>query len=240
MIISLCACGNSADNLSAQSATETTVEAQTETTAPTEPETESPTKAPTEPPTEPPTEQEEDSMVYDTYTTATTLTKYDLSYNSYLNIYGYNDIAFLSEDCDWIDSPLNKDGSVEPGAFYRKLANCLVGFSMGNDWDSYARHILGFTPNSRDEFAPYVDSLSTFITRDDTLTNVMQKFETISYVEGNFDYSNNSYHFTVSDLSACAGEMGISEEMLGYIFAMLSEYAPTINFQGDSCTFSLN
>lgn len=48
MIISLCACGNSADNLSAQSATETTVEAQTETTSQTETPTENATQAETE------------------------------------------------------------------------------------------------------------------------------------------------------------------------------------------------
>lgn len=52
-----------------------------------------------------------------------------------------------------------------------------------------------------------------------------------------FDCENQKYNI-ISNLSECANELMISEKMLGYIFAMMEEYAPTFNFGGNSCTIN--
>ena len=43
------------------------------------------------------------------------------------------------------------------------------------------------------------------------------------------------YSIDILDMSECAKEMQISDKMLGYIFAMLDEYAVEITFNENSC-----
>ena len=72
--------------------------------------------------------------------------------------------------------------------------------------------------------------------------NIMKKFESSSVVNGEFDYESNTigkYNITISNLSECAKEMQISEEMLGYIIAFLSEYTDDITFENNTCTIIL-
>lgn len=179
------------------------------------------------------------SGVYDAYITATTLTKKDLTKeNSATGTkYYYEDLPLLSEDVEWIENSINKKGTVNQGAIYRKLAKLLEGYAIHlNNGSSYSKYIFGSTL-STEEFAQYADVVSEFITSEDSLYHVLKKFESLECVEGEFDYGNNYWAFTIADLTQCAEEMQISEEMLGYIFAMLDEYAPTITFDGNSCTF---
>lgn len=177
-----------------------------------------------------------ENITYKYYTIATSLSKEQLDVNS-LGVYIYEDLPLTSDDSEWIDDPIN-DGSVNQGAIYRKLAMCLKGFSIGNDWKGYAKYILGFTPESREDFAKEVEDLKTYIVMDDPLTAVMKKFESLESITGTFDYMVKKYEFDIQDLKACANELKISEEMLGYIFAMLDEYAPEISFNANTCTFS--
>lgn len=171
------------------------------------------------------------------YTLATTITKKDLSKNK-LGLYSYGDIDFTSDDSDWIDSVLNKEGTVNQGAFYRKMAMLLEGYRRGfNDGSNYSEHLLGFSTTNKEEFKPYVDELSTYIVEENILKSVMSKFSTLNSVIGKFDIDADSYEFTINDLTACAKELKISEEMLGYILAMLDEYAPTVSFGVNSYTY---
>lgn len=66
----------------------------------------------------------------------------------------------------------------------------------------------------------------------------MQKFESLKSVSGQYDYDYGKlgkYSLDISDMSDCAKEMQISDVMLGYIFAMLDEYAVEISFNKNSC-----
>lgn len=51
--------------------------------------------------------------------------------------------------------------------------------------------------------------------------------------------TGNKFEFVISDVSVCADEMGISEEMLGYILALFDEYSADVNFEDNTCHFSL-
>lgn len=183
-----------------------------------------------------------ESAVYDAYIIATTLTKKDLRIEntSTGKKYYYQDIALLSEDVDWIENPINKEGTVNQGAIYRKLAKLLVGYTIRlNNGNSCSKYIFG-DDITADKFSQYAPIVSEFITEEDSLYHILKKFESLECVEGNFDYANNIWSFTIDDLTQCAREMQISEEMLGYIFALLDEYAPTITFKGNSCSFEYN
>lgn len=180
--------------------------------------------------------QENDlNIVYNTYIATTTLTKSDLTGS--MGHWSYNGLPLLSEDCDWIDDVLNKKETVNQGALYRKLAMCLEGFAIGNSWTSYAEYIIGFVPDSRDEFSTYVENAKEFIVTENPFDALMRKFETLNSVDGTFDGSSNTYEFFISDLTACAEELQISEEMLGYILALLDEYAPEVSFGDNTYTF---
>ena len=169
------------------------------------------------------------------FVTACGITKAELTKNA-LGLYQYGDFVFTEDDSDNIDSTFNRYHTLRPGAFYRKLAKCLEAFSIGNSWQSYASYIIGFVPASREDFSPYVENAKTFITTEtNPMISILRKFETISVVSGSFDYENGNHDFSISDLSVCAEEMQISEEMLGYIFADMTEYAAQVSFDGNSC-----
>lgn len=180
-------------------------------------------------------------VVYNTYTTVLALTKADLTKKntSTGTKYYYHDLPLLSEDVEWIDNPINKNGTVNQGAIYRKLAKLLVGYTLGlNNGSAYSKYIFGDN-FSTDDFGKHAPIVSEFITNEDSLYHILKKFESLECVDGSFDYANNSWSFSIDDLPQCAKEMHISEEMLGYIFALLDEYAPKITFNGNSCTFNL-
>ena len=181
---------------------------------------------------------ETQSNVEKAYNAACNLTKDDLT-EDILGGYSYGDLVLDSEDTDWIDNSWNTDGTVNSGALYRTMANYLVGYYIGNSWKMYADILIGFTPDSSDEFKPYVGNASTFIVDDSNpLEYVMKAFEKCESIEGTFDYDNRKYSFSIDDLTQCAKELQISEEMLGYILAMLEEYAPSTSFNGNSYAFA--
>jgi len=180
-------------------------------------------------------------VVYNTYTSVLALTKADLTKKntSTGKKYYYHDLPLLSEDVEWIDNPINKNGTVNQGAIYRKLAKLLDGYTLGlNNGSAYSKYIFG-DDFSTDAFGKHAPFVSEFITNEDSLYHILKKFESLECVDGSFDYANNYWSFSIDDLPQCAKEMHISEEMLGYIFALLDEYAPTITFNGNSCTFNL-
>ena len=171
------------------------------------------------------------------YNMATTLTKDKCSKDS-LGMYSYNGITFTINDSEWLDNPMNKSGQVTPSAFYVKLAKCLEGFSIGNSWESYSPHILGYTPESREAFGELVDDLSSFIVYDHPGQALLKKFQTVSCVE--ITGEDKDYDVTITSLSECAEEMGISQEMLGYIIAALNDCGgENIEFNGEVCSFHL-
>lgn len=179
------------------------------------------------------------SIVENTYNTACNLTIDDLDEEASFSgtRHYYKGLIIQSDDEEWLTSSRNTEHTLSQGAIYRTIASYLEGFSMGwNDGRTYAEIMTGVEWTSQADFEPYATNASGFICTDDMLTNIMKKFETVSCVNGEFDHENKTYHIFISDLANCAEEMMISEEMLGYIFAMLDEYAPTISFDGNTCT----
>lgn len=176
-----------------------------------------------------------------TYEAAITATKGDLTGSK--GKWYYDGIPLLSDDCEWIDSSLNKSGSVSQGVVYRKIAKMLSGSDFKNkrffySYKDISELLLGFTPDTIDEYIPYGENASKFITVNNQLEAIMKKFETLKSVSGQYDYDYGKlgkYSIDILDMSECAKEMQISDKMLGYIFAMLDEYAVEITFNENSC-----
>ena len=184
-------------------------------------------------------ENESESKVYQSFITATNLCAEDLTKKSSSAgvAYYYKGHPLLSEDAEWIENPINKEGTVNQGAIYRKIAKLLAGFNMFlNDGSDYCELLTGMAYSNRDAFLPYVSNASEFICMENGLYHTLKKFEKTESVSGTFDFSNNTFHFVIDDLTSCAVQMQISEEMLGYVLAMMDEYAFSFTFNGNSCS----
>lgn len=182
------------------------------------------------------TMQTEENVVQDTFNEVTNLTKYDL--DGSVGNWSYNGLLLISEECDWIDNERNSEGTVENRAIYRTLAMCMAGFEIGNNYENYAKYILGFTPSTKDEFRTYYDDLKEFICIDDSLKSVIIALDNLDCTKGSFDYNYKSfgkYDFEITDVNQCAKELEISKEMLAYILAMLTDYGTDVTFDGNSC-----
>ena len=181
------------------------------------------------------------SIAEETYNDAISATKSDLTGSE--GKWYYKGIPLLSDDCEWIDSPLNKNGTVSQGVVYRKIAKMLWGSDFEKrrflyDYRDISELLLGFVPETVDEYIPYGKNASEFITINKQLESIMKKFETMETISGEYDFEYGDFGkfiIDIPDMTACAEEMQVSEEMFGYILAMLSEYAPTITFDNNSC-----
>lgn len=183
------------------------------------------------------TEQEasKKSNVYSAFLNATTLDKKNLNVTA-TGRYKFKNIEIIEEESEWL----------EAGALYRSLAMKLEGFyvlseSFYGNWDNNACTVIfGFDKlESWDKMKPYIDDASIFITREKSKDAILTKLQGLETVEGNFDFENNKYDFTITDLTATASLLHISEEMLGYTLASLEEYAPTSEFKENTYKFTL-
>ena len=185
------------------------------------------------------------SKTYDAYFAAVNLTKADLRKSG--DSYYYRGLPLLSKDCEWIDNPINKNGTVNQTAMYMKMGACLSGFGLGreggNKWKDYAEILIGFVPDSRQEMIPYVENAIEFIITSESAYDiakaVMHKFESLSCTSGSYDYAANAYDVEIPNLTVCAEEMEISEEMLGYIIAAFDAMGAEITFESNACSISL-
>lgn len=133
-------------------------------------------------------------------------------------------------------------GKFESNVLYYSMANYLDGFSVNlNSGSAYSMQMVGVKTNTREEFQPYYDNLSQFIltkhTEQDALIVLMNKFQSNSRVAGEFNYDSRIFSFTINDCTACASEMGVSEESLGFILAFLTAYGSEISFSKKQCNF---
>lgn len=55
-----------------------------------------------------------------------------------------------------------------------KIAYCLEGFLIGNDRKSYAEWVIGYIPESKEEFAEHVDNAKEFIVTENQLKAIMK------------------------------------------------------------------
>ena len=188
------------------------------------------------------------SAVEEAYNKATNLTKSDLTKGYAIGDFStweYKSISLTYEDCEFINADYNSKGKVNQGAIYRALADSLqdlIKLDAQNKSVKYkddAAILLGAVPETQEAFISIAGKVSAFITADDSLINVMKAFESVESIDGTFDYSSNKYEFVISDVAVCADELGISDEMLGYILALFNEYPADIVFENNTCRFSL-
>lgn len=188
------------------------------------------------------------TAVEEAYHKAINLTKADLTKGYAIGdffAWEYKGISLTYEDCEFINAVYNSNGKVNQGAIYRALADSLqdlIKLDSQNKSVKYkddAAILLGAIPETQEAFISIAEKVSGFITADDSLINVMKAFESIESVDGTFDYSGNKYEFVISDVTACADELGISDEMLGYVLALFNEYPADIAFENNTCSFSL-
>lgn len=189
--------------------------------------------------------------VEEAYRTAINLTKAELKKDGSLSgfqLWTYKDISIPYDDCEFINNTkINSKGIVNQGAIYRAMAEALerlIRLHSQNPENLNLRFredafiLLGEVP-AKEDFITQAKKATAFISVDDSVNKVLTTFEGLSCIDGTFDYGNNKYEFIISDVSICAVEMGISEEMLGYILAMFDEYSADIQFGNGSCYFSL-
>lgn len=188
------------------------------------------------------------SAVEESYNKAISLTKADLTKGYAIGDFStweYKGISLTYEDCEFINADYNSKEQVSQGAIYRALADSLkdlIKLDAQNKSIKYkddAAILLGAVPETQEDFISIAGKISAFITADDSLINVMKAFESIESIDGTFDYGSNKYEFVISNVTACADELGISEEMLGYVLAMFNEYPADITFENNTCSFSL-
>lgn len=147
--------------------------------------------------------------------------------------YSYNGIVFTSSDCEKIEKDskgaVNTYFKFDTSAFYNKLALCIDGYSIGNAWQSYMEHIIGFTPDSREDCEPYIKDLSSFIVTTNETEIILNRLEKTDGVTKNNEN-------LIIDVPTCTKNLGISEEMFAYIACMLDSKGHSITFDGNTCT----
>lgn len=188
------------------------------------------------------------TAVEEAYNKAINFTKADLTKGYAIGDFStweYKGISLTYEDCEFINADYNSEGKVNQGAVYRALADSLqdlIKLDAQNKNIKYkddAAIIFGDIPETQEDFIAKARKVSAFITANDSLTNIMKAFEKTESIDGTFDHNGNKYEFVISDVIACADELGISDEMLGYMLALFNEYPADIAFENNTCSFSL-
>lgn len=80
-----------------------------------------------------------------------------------------------------------------------------------------------------------IDCAQTFINRYYPIGEIFSQFEKSTCVQGEFDFENRNMEFSIRDLTKLSQELNVSEEMLGYILALLNEIGTNIEFNNNSC-----
>lgn len=138
-------------------------------------------------------------------------------------------------------------GRLEDGSVYRSIAKQLEGFYVlgedfyGNWGNDIPELIWGIEkPKEWEDLQERVDDTMAFISRRQPLGEILNRLQETSCTEGDFDYINGKFSFIITDLTKAAEELGITEKMLGYILAMLEEYAPDTAFSGNTYSLQLS
>lgn len=155
--------------------------------------------------------------------------------------YSYKGMNVLRSDVDGLIGT-----KLGQGAIYNGIAKQLDGFYVfGEDmygmWNSsISKTVFGFAKlDSWDEMRNYVDRAKLMIDLNYPVGEILSEFHDLSVSSGSFDFENREFDFQIDNLEIAARELDITEEMLGYIFAMLDVYGATTEFDGNECAFQL-
>lgn len=155
-------------------------------------------------------EQAQNGIVEQSYILACDLNKSDLNYDDSTGYWLYNGISLTADDCEFIDAAYNTIGSVNQGAIYRAVANEMQHIINSNfvnhdiDLQDISKILFGKESQDNEDFIAISDSIAEFITNNESLNAVMKAFENLNSVEGEFDYSNDTYNFIIVDVDLCA------------------------------------
>lgn len=175
-----------------------------------------------------------DYAVHSAYMNAINISVTEIEKNE--NGYIYEDITLTENEASY---PV-------AGSIYRSLAIQLEGFyKLGEEYyGGWGNDIIPIifghekkeTWNSAEE---EIYSVESFINRYNPIGEIFSQLEGLTCVQGEFDYENHNMKFTIQDLTKAAQELNVSEEMLGYILALLYETGTNIEFSGNVCQCSL-
>lgn len=132
----------------------------------------------------------------------------------------------------WLIGSFSNDNNGMTDADYEKIR---IYEENHKNWNTeIASTVFGIDkPESYDDMKPYVDSVFSYITPDATLPQILSWIQECTTVSGEFDYEKANFSFEITDLTATAKEMHITEKMLGYVLAVIDEYGPEENFKGN-------
>lgn len=172
---------------------------------------------------------------FDAYDLATSLTFDDLTKTSSGN-YEYNGFEFTPEDSEWIDSDNNETHDPERYDFYNKMANVVEAAGPLASYriaDTYIKCLMGYIPEDYNEFVVASGNARNFIVHDEQFAAFRRALTFIdsATVEG----GTEGCTITISDLTQCAKDLHISEEMLGYIIAAMEDNGAGTSFFANSC-----
>ena len=176
---------------------------------------------------------EEPSSVYLAFQDATSLSEKNTTKSTYSSNRSFGELVLQNE--------------YEYDSLYLSMAKALEGFYVLEDfYGNYGNTFIPFffgieKPKNRDEMTSLIEDASKYVTRNGVpLECIMEKLATLESVEGTIDTNARSYHFVIADLSSCAKEMNITETALGYILAIVEDYAPETTFKGNTYSCDLD
>lgn len=189
---------------------------------------------------------EKPSKVYEAYVDAKNVRVDSLKKNSSTGRYSYNGIGIIASETDWLDTAWGKNAEyLDSAALFRSLAKKVEGFyalgkSMYGNWKGNVPTIFNIdAPGSWDEMKPYVDKIFPYMISKNYLKPMVYSFSKLSSFEGKIDFENGVYDFKINDVEKAATELGVNDEMFGYMLAALEDYAPEVSFEGKQYQFSL-
>ena len=151
----------------------------------------------------------------------------------------YEGLVLSSSDVNGLSS----EDKVSQGSLYRSVAIAIeqniVDEKKFNERQTLV--ILG-TSNEmeKDELEDYVENISLIVSTNNPIGEVLSHMNDMSASDGTFDFIDGVFDFTISDVSVASEELGITEELMGYIFAWLKEYGAEIRFSEDgNCSISM-
>ena len=182
---------------------------------------------------------EKKTKVEEAYNIATTLTK-DKMKKAQFDGWSYDGVEFIETDCDWVNDSENSIGQIKPGAFYRKMAYLLEGTEFLS-YEKVAKFILGYVPETREEWEVQYDALKEYILKDDKwacFKAIIDKLNTLDSTKMLVDWENERVAIKIKNVNKCYKELGISPQMLGWIFAELDENGAESKFDGKKYTMT--
>ena len=181
------------------------------------------------------------SDVEEAYELAINIDKNDLEVSS-IGTYSYKGITISRDIVDKIEF----GAKLNQGAIYTSIAKQLKGFyvlgeTFYGNWDSdIASLVFGFKKrNSWKKMRTYIDDAMLIISENYPIGEVLSQLNNLSVCEGKFNFKKRKFDFVIKDMTKAACELGITEEMLGFILAWLDEYGMKTKFDGNRCSCSL-